>query len=63
MIGVCYNKSYRMSNFAMNIEQKKERKEKDMEIMATFFGICAVIVGALWAYTESPKGKKWIDSL
>ena len=35
----------------------------NMEIMATFFGICAVIVGVFWAYTESPKGKKWIESL
>ena len=34
-----------------------------MEIMATFFSICAVIVGAFWAFTESPKGKKWIKNL
>lgn len=34
-----------------------------MEIMATFFSICAVIVGAFWAYTESPKGKEWIKNL
>jgi hypothetical protein len=34
-----------------------------MEIMAIFFSICAVIVGAFWAFTESPKGKKWIKNL
>lgn len=34
-----------------------------MEIMAIFFSICAVIVGAFWAYTESHKGKEWIKNL
>ena len=34
-----------------------------MEIMAIFFSICAVIVGAFWAFTETPKGKKWIKNL
>lgn len=34
-----------------------------MEIMAIFFSICAVIVGLLWLYTETPKGKKWIKNL
>ena len=38
-------------------------KITSMEIMATFFSICAVIVGAFWAFTESPKGKKWIKGL
>ena len=31
--------------------------------MAIFFSICAVIVGAFWTYTESPKGKEWIKNL
>ena len=34
-----------------------------MEIKYTFFSIFAVIVGVFWAFTESPKGKKWIKSL
>jgi len=34
-----------------------------MEIMATFFGICAVIVGLFWIYTETPRGKEWIKNL
>ena len=34
-----------------------------MEIMATFFVICAIITTGFWIYTETPAGKKWIKNL
>lgn len=34
-----------------------------MEYFLAFLVLCAAIIVPFWIYTETPKGKKWIENL